>query len=68
MFEGMSTAEIIKLFLPLLVIELGLKVFCLYRLSTDDVRYLSKWGWALIILFVNMFGPIAYLLAGRVRD
>lgn len=68
MFEGMSTAEIVKLLLPLIVIEFGLKVFCLYRLSKDDVKYLPKWGWVLIILFVSTFGSLSYLIFGRVKD
>lgn len=31
----------------------------------DETRNLPKWGWILIILFLGVVGPIAYLIAGR---
>jgi amino acid transporter len=68
MFTDMTTAEIIKLLMPLIILQFGLIVFCLYRLSKDRVNYLPKWSWALIIIFVNFFGAVIYLLAGRERD
>jgi amino acid transporter len=68
MFTDMTTAEIIKLLMPLIILQFGLIVFCLYRLTKDRVKYLPKWAWALIIIFVNLFGPIIYLFAGRERD
>ncbi|MCM0648330.1 PLD nuclease N-terminal domain-containing protein [Clostridium swellfunianum] len=68
MFADMTTAEIIKLLLPFLMLQLGLIVFCLYRLVKDQVKYLPKWAWALIIVFINFFGAIIYLFMGRERD
>lgn len=68
MFTDMSTAEVLKLLLPFLIVELGLIIFCLYRLTKDKVKYLPKWAWALIIVFVSLFGTIAYLLIGRERE
>jgi hypothetical protein len=68
MFQGMSTMEIIKLLLPVIIIEVCLMAFCLYRLTKDKVKFLPKWAWALIIIFINFFGPIFYLLIGRKRD
>jgi uncharacterized membrane protein len=68
MFTDMTTAEIIKLLMPLIILQFGLIVFCLYRLTKDRVKYLQKWAWALIIVFVNLFGPIIYLFIGRERD
>lgn len=65
MFEGMSILEVIKLFAPILVIQFALIIFCMYRLTKDRVKYLPKWVWALIILFVNLIGPIVFLLIGR---
>lgn len=63
-----NVTDIIKLMLPLLILELGLKVFCLYRLSKDEVKYLPKLAWGAIILFVNTIGPLMYLLIGRERE
>jgi len=68
MFDGMTTIEIIKLLAPIIVIQLVLVIFTLFRLTRDKVKYLSKWGWALVIIFINLFGPIIYLIVGRERD
>ena len=68
MFTDMTTAEIIKLLMPLIMLQFGLIVFCLYRLTKDKVKYFPKWGWALIIIFVNLFGALIYLFIGRERD
>ncbi|MCB2358993.1 PLD nuclease N-terminal domain-containing protein [Clostridium estertheticum] len=42
--------------------------FCLLKLSKDNVKYFPKWLWALIIIFGELLGPIAYLLLGRERS
>lgn len=34
----------------------------------DETRNLPKWGWILIILFLGVVGPIAYLIAGRPKN
>lgn len=68
MFQGMSNAEIFRLVLPIIIIQLGLIIFCLYRLTKDRVKFLPKWGWVLIIILINLFGPIIYLLIGRERE
>jgi hypothetical protein len=68
MFNDMTTIEILKLLAPVIIIELSLAIFCLYKLTKDKVKYLPKWAWALIILFANLLGPIIYLMLGRERD
>lgn len=68
MLNGMSFIEILKLAAPYIVLELCLKVFCLLKLSRDKVKYLPKWGWTLVILFINTFGSIFYLIIGRMKD
>lgn len=68
MFNDMTTIEILKLLAPVIIIQFFLGIFCLYRLIKDEVKYLPKWAWALIILFVNLLGPIIYLILGRERD
>ncbi len=52
---------------PILVIQLGLLVWALYDLTRPGRRVKgdSKVVWALIIIFVNLIGPIIYLLVGR---
>ncbi len=68
MFEGMALIDIIKLLAPVIILEVGLMGFCLYRLTLDKVKFLPKWIWALIILFVQLIGSIAFLLIGRERE
>jgi len=53
--------------IPLVVIQLGLLVWGLYDLTRPGRRVKgdSKVVWALIIIFVNVIGPILYLLVGR---
>jgi hypothetical protein len=52
---------------PILVIQLGLLVWALYDLTrpTRRVKGDSKVVWALIIIFINLIGPILYFLVGR---
>lgn len=67
MFEDLTTLEMIKLLAPFLVLELGLKILCITLVVKNGVRNLSKPIWAIIVLFVSTFGPIAFLLFGRRR-
>ncbi|MCB2294178.1 PLDc N-terminal domain-containing protein [Clostridium algoriphilum] len=68
MFEGMALVDIIKLLAPIILLEVVLMGFCLYRLTVDKVKFLPKWAWALIILFIQLIGSIAFLLIGRERE
>ncbi|HBX48660.1 MAG TPA: hypothetical protein DEF85_07195 [Clostridiaceae bacterium] len=61
----MSEMSILKIIAPLIAIQLVLMIFCLIRLKKDKAKYLPKWGWALIIIFGELWGPIVYLLIGR---
>jgi Phospholipase_D-nuclease N-terminal len=59
--------QIIALLAPILVIQLGLMIAALYDLEKEErrVRGGSKLVWALVIVFVNIVGPIVYFTAGR---
>jgi ABC-2 type transport system ATP-binding protein len=63
----MQLAQIALIVIPLVLIEIGLMLFCVYDLFQEDrrVRGDSKIVWALIIFFVNGIGPLIYLFAGR---
>lgn len=65
MLEGMTLLDIIKLFAPVIILEVVLVGFCLYRLTKDRVKFLPKWAWALIIIFIQLIGGIVFLLIGR---
>ena len=59
--------QIIALLIPIVVIQLGLMIAALVDLERDErrVRGGSKLVWAVVIVFVNIFGPILYFIAGR---
>jgi hypothetical protein len=59
--------QIIALVAPIIIIQLGLMIAALIDLERDErrVRGGSKLVWALVIVFVNVVGPILYFVAGR---
>ena len=59
--------QIIALVAPIVVIQLGLMIAALFDLERDErqVRGGSKVVWALVIVLVNVLGPILYFVAGR---
>ena len=57
--------EYLPLLIPILIIQLVLIVFALTDLVRRERTRGPKWVWVLVILFVNMIGPIVYLLLGR---
>jgi Phospholipase_D-nuclease N-terminal len=63
----LSTTQILALLAPIVVIQLGLMIAALYDLEKEDrrVRGGSKLVWVLIIVFLNLFGPLAYFFVGR---
>jgi hypothetical protein len=66
-----AITEIIKLLpllIPVIIIEYGLMIFALVQAIRNEVSYLPKWAWILIIVLVNIIGPIVFLLAGRKKE
>ena len=63
----MTLAEILPFLIPLLVLQLVLMGVGLYDLTRPERRVKgdSKVVWALIIIFVNLLGPLIYFLFGR---
>lgn len=68
MFDNLNTSEIIRLFAPLIIIQLGLMIFSIYRLTKDKVRFLPKWVWLIIIVFGEILGPLMFLIIGREKE
>ncbi len=65
--EDLSPLQIAALLAPIVILQLGLMIAALIDLERPErqVRGGSKLRWALIIVFVNLVGPIVYFLAGR---
>jgi len=61
--------EVIKQYIPFLIpvilIELGLMIFALTDLIRRERTKGPKWMWAILIVLVQIIGPVVYLLAGR---
>jgi len=57
----------VLLVLPLALIELGLLVYALVDLLKPDRRVVggSKLVWGLVIVLINVIGPLLYLIVGR---
>lgn len=54
--------------IPALLVQLILLVVALIDLMKRENTRGPKWVWLLVILLVNIFGPIVYLLFGRDND
>ena len=66
MQTGLSTIQqYLPLILPIVILQLGLMIFCLVNLARREHTRGPKWVWALVVIFVQLFGPIIYLLFGR---
>jgi hypothetical protein len=65
--DDLKPEQIVALVAPIVVIQLGLMIAALIDLEREDrrVRGGSKLVWALVIVFVNLLGPILYFVAGR---
>jgi Phospholipase_D-nuclease N-terminal len=59
--------NLLALILPLAAIQIGLLIWALIDLTRPDrrVRGDSKIVWALIIIFISLFGPLLYFTVGR---
>ena len=60
-------SQLLLLIVPLLVIQLGLMIWGLYDLTRPGrkVKGDSKVLWAVVIILINIIGPVIYFLFGR---
>ena len=63
----MDIGQTLLLLIPILVIQLGLLVFALRDLLNSErrVRGGNKVVWGLVIVLINLIGPLVYFLVGR---
>jgi hypothetical protein len=61
--------KMIPFLIPVLIIELALIVIALLNLAKRaQVTGNNKVLWIIIIVFIQVFGPVAYLMFGRKED
>ncbi len=60
--------QILPFLIPIVIIELALLIFALVDLTKQRVTRGPKWMWALIILFIQIIGPIVYFVAARKEE
>lgn len=61
-----EVTDLLVVLWPLLLLQFLLFLWAIIDLiRRRSVKALPKWAWALIIIFVNIFGPIIYLVFGR---
>lgn len=62
-----NDSNLLLILLPLLVLQLILLVVALIDLLKRQETNGPKWVWLLVILFINILGPIVYFLWGRTK-
>ncbi|MGO4371726.1 PLD nuclease N-terminal domain-containing protein [Paenibacillus sp. MCAF20] len=67
MNETIDLSTLLPIIVPILVIQFVLMVIALVLCIKADQTRGPKLMWILIIVFVSLFGPIAFFLFGR-RD
>jgi len=59
--------EFLPIILPIILLHLTLVIISILNISkTKKVKHLTIPIWIIIILFLQIFGPICYLFVGRV--
>jgi hypothetical protein len=56
---------LLPLIIPILILQFGLVIVALIDVARRERTKGPKWVWVLVILFVNIFGPIVYFIFGR---
>jgi hypothetical protein len=60
--------KLLPLLIPLFLIQLGLMIAALVDVLKREKTKGPKWMWILIVVFVNMIGPIVYFVVGREEE
>lgn len=61
----MISREMLLLIAPLILIQLILMIIALIDIRRVQATNGPKWMWVLVVIFINMIGPIAYFIVGR---
>ena len=61
----METSNLLMILAPFIIIQLILLITALVDLVKRPKTLGPKWLWAIIIIFINIIGPILYFIIGR---
>ncbi|WP_127533899.1 PLDc N-terminal domain-containing protein [Paenibacillus kobensis] len=64
---NLDFSKLVMVLAPLFFIQFILLVIALVMLVRADATRGPKWMWALIIIFINIIGPVLFFVIGR-RD
>jgi hypothetical protein len=66
----MDNTTLALMIAPLVVIQVGLQLFALYDIYQHKRVQppLPVWAWVLIVILLNLLGPILYFVLGRQDD
>ena len=68
MNEFALTKDMLLVLAPLVLLQIGLTVYCGIKIFKEGVQNLNKWVWFLICLLINVIGPVLFLLVGRRKE
>jgi len=68
MGETIDIAKLMPIIAPILIIQFILVVTALIALVKAERTKGPKWMWILIILFINIIGPVLFFVVGRRND
>ena len=55
--------------IPLVLINLGLILYCLVDwLKRKEFKWVDKWVWLALFVFIQFIGPVLYILLIRKND
>jgi hypothetical protein len=60
-----TIANYLPIIAPILIIQLILLIVAIFDLVRIEKTNGPKWLWVIIILFINIIGPILYFVIGR---
>ncbi|CAH2717485.1 Negative regulatory protein YxlE [Neobacillus rhizosphaerae] len=60
-----TLANYLPIIAPILIIQLILLIVAIFDLVRIEKTNGPKWLWVIIILFINIIGPILYFVIGR---
>jgi hypothetical protein len=67
--DNIDLARLLPLLIPIVLLELGLLVWALLDvIRRERVRGGNKVIWILVIVLINLLGPIVYFIFGREED